>query len=174
MSDQVVRLAGLRVAFATRTVLDPPRQITTVSTTDFPFRSFDQRWSFTPAGEFGTLVQYDLTFELRFGFLHGLMDMVADQRQIAETTVNAFGRRARQVYGSHGKRRSFVHDLSVRRRLGQRTRSPAAPDFFSLSNCSNAVKASHAYIAAGPPPIITATPRVSSTSARVAPAASAS
>ena len=98
--DQVVRLAGLRVAFATRTVLDPPRQITTVSTTDFPLRRFDQRWSFTPAGESGTLVQYDLTFELRFGFLHGLMRMVADQRQIAETIVNAFERRARQVYGN--------------------------------------------------------------------------
>ena len=101
--DQVVRLAGLHAAFATRTVLEPLRQITTVSTTDFPFRNFDQRWSFTPAGESATLVQYDLTFELRFGFLRGLMHMVVDQRQMAETIVNAFRRRARQIYGNHAQ-----------------------------------------------------------------------
>lgn len=97
--EQIVRLAGLRMAFDTQTVLDPPGQITTVSTTDFPLRRFDQRWSFTPTGESGTLVQYDLAFEPRFGFFLGLMNAVADQRQIAQTVVNAFQRRARLIYG---------------------------------------------------------------------------
>ena len=95
--DQVVRLAGLRVAFATRAVLDPPRRIT-ISTTDFPFRSFDQRWTFTPEAG-GTMVQYDVGLELRFGALQGLMGMVVDERALAEATVDAFRRRARQIYG---------------------------------------------------------------------------
>ena len=98
--DQVVRYAGLRVAIATRAVLDPPRHIT-ITSTDFPFRSFDQHWRFTPDGQFGKLVQYDVAFALRFGFLHGLTDLLADRRQIAERTVDTFGHRARQVYGSH-------------------------------------------------------------------------
>jgi len=96
--DQVVRYSGLRVAFATRAVLEPPRHIT-VTSTDFPFRSFNQHWWFRPDGGSGTLVEYDVTFELRFGFLHGLMDMLADQRQIAERTIDMFTHRAQQLYG---------------------------------------------------------------------------
>jgi coenzyme Q-binding protein COQ10 len=97
--DQVVRYGGLSVAFASRAVLDPPQRIR-VTSTDFPFRSFDQHWTFTPEGHSGTLVQYDVAFELRFGFLlHGLMDLVADQRQIAATTIDMFQRRALQLYG---------------------------------------------------------------------------
>lgn len=46
--------------------------------------------------------------------------------------------------------------------------------FPSPSNCSSAAKASQAYMVAGPPPIIMATPSVSTTSARVPPALSAS
>ncbi len=99
--DQVVRYGGLRVAFASRAVLDPPRRIT-VTSTDFPFRSFDQHWTFTPDGGTGTLVQYDVAFELRFGFLHGLMALVADQRQIASATIDMFQHRARQLYGDPG------------------------------------------------------------------------
>jgi coenzyme Q-binding protein COQ10 len=95
--DQVVRLAGLRVAFTTQAVLDPPRQIT-ISTTDFPFRSFDQRWTFTPEAG-GTMVRYDIGLELRFGGLQRLMGMVVDERALAEATVEAFRRRARQIYG---------------------------------------------------------------------------
>jgi coenzyme Q-binding protein COQ10 len=98
--EQVVRYAGLRVAFATRTTLDPPSHIT-VTSADFPFRSFEQHWRFTPYGATGTLVQYEVAFEMRFGFLHGLMDLLADQRQIAERTVEMFRHRAQQIYGDH-------------------------------------------------------------------------
>jgi len=95
--DQVVRLATLRIAFTTRAVLDPPRRIT-ISTTDLPFRSFDQRWTFTPEAG-GTMVRYDLGLELRFGALGGVMDIIVDERALAEATVDAFRRRARQIYG---------------------------------------------------------------------------
>ncbi len=98
--EQVVRYAGLRVAFASRTVLDPPRHIT-VTSFDFPFRSFEQHWRFTLCGESGTSVQYDVAFEMRFGFLHGLMDLLADQRQIAQRTIDMFRHRAQQIYGNH-------------------------------------------------------------------------
>jgi coenzyme Q-binding protein COQ10 len=105
--DQVVRFAGLRAAFATRAVLDPPRQIT-ISTGDFPFRCFDQHWSFTPAGDSGTLVQYDVALELRFRHLHRLMGLLIDQPRFAEATVNAFQHRADQIYG-HGAHAFVPH-----------------------------------------------------------------
>jgi coenzyme Q-binding protein COQ10 len=97
--QQVVRYSGLRLTFATRAVLDPPGRIAATSA-DFPFRSFEQQWRFTPHGETGTSVRYDVAFEMRFGFLHGLMDLLADQREIAQRTVDMFSRRARKIYGS--------------------------------------------------------------------------
>lgn len=81
-------------------MLDPPSHIA-VTSADFPFRGFEQHWRFTPHGETGTLVQYDVAFEMRFGFLHGLIELSADQRQIAERTVDMIDHRARQIYGSN-------------------------------------------------------------------------
>jgi coenzyme Q-binding protein COQ10 len=95
---QVVRFAGLRRAFTTQAILDPPRRIV-ITTSDPPFRSFDQRWTFTPATDGGTTVEYETTVEMRSGFLQRLMRLVFDERQIAEATVNAFRRRADQIYG---------------------------------------------------------------------------
>jgi len=102
--DQVVRMAGLRAAFATRAVLDPPQRIV-VTSHDFPFRSFEQRWSFTPNGEGGTAVQYDVRLEFRFGV--GLVAGLVDQRRLAADTVSAFARRAEQIYGAGGGRRAM-------------------------------------------------------------------
>lgn len=99
--DQVVRYSGLRVAFSSRAVLDPPHHII-VTSSDFPFRSFDQHWWFRPDGASGTLVEYDVAFELRFGFLHGLMGLLADQRRIAERTIDMFKHRALKLYGPRG------------------------------------------------------------------------
>ncbi len=95
--DQVVRYAGMEVAFATRAVLEPPHHVA-VTSTDFPFRSFAQHWRFTAHGDSGAMVQYDVAFEMRFAFLHGLMDLLADQRRIAQRTVDMFSHRARKIY----------------------------------------------------------------------------
>lgn len=97
--DQVVRVAGWRAAFTTRAVFDPPRRIV-VTSSDFPFRSFEQRWSFTPDGDGGTVVQYDVRIDFRFGV--GLVAGLIDQRRLAADTVGAFERRARQIYGAGG------------------------------------------------------------------------
>lgn len=97
-TDVVVRYGRLRVAFTTHTVFAPPRRIV-VTTSDFPFRRFDHDWTFTPDGPAGTLVGYEVVVDLRFGVLGGLMNLLADQRQIAAATIGMFERRARQLYG---------------------------------------------------------------------------
>jgi coenzyme Q-binding protein COQ10 len=97
--EQAVQFAGLSFQFTTRAVLDPPRQILIV-TTDPPFKNLDQRWTFTPARDGdGTIVQFDSTLELHSGLMQHVMWALFSERQMAEATVDAFQRRALQIYG---------------------------------------------------------------------------
>ncbi|MGP0094138.1 MAG: type II toxin-antitoxin system RatA family toxin [Xanthobacteraceae bacterium] len=95
---QIMRFAGFRAQIVTWAVLDPLRQIA-IGTRDPRFKSFDQRWTFTPAPDGGTTVEYQSTVELRSRVAQHLIRALFDERQIAETTVNAFERRARQICG---------------------------------------------------------------------------
>jgi len=98
--DQVVRFAGLTARFATRAVLDRPRRIAiAASDPPPPFRLLDQCWTFTPASDGSTTVRYEISVELRSTLLQRLIRPLLDERQIAEATVNAFRRRAEQIYG---------------------------------------------------------------------------
>ncbi len=96
--DQVVRFAGFTSEIATRAVLDPPRRIA-IATSDPPFRRFDQGWTFTPAESGGTTVQYEISVELRSALLQRVIRAFLVERQLVTVTVNAFTRRARQIYG---------------------------------------------------------------------------
>jgi coenzyme Q-binding protein COQ10 len=96
--EQTMRFAGFRTRLVTRAVLDEPRAIA-ITTRDPRFKGFDQRWSFTPAPDGGTTVDYQSTVELRSRLLQHLVGAVFDERKIAEATVNAFERRARQICG---------------------------------------------------------------------------
>ncbi len=100
--DQTVRFAGLRAAFTSRAVLDPLRRIL-ISTTDFRFRTFEQRWSFARVGHSDTLVEYDVALELSFGLPEGLVRMAFDERETAAATVGAFELRAQRIYGGQGR-----------------------------------------------------------------------
>lgn len=95
---QIMRFAGVRTQIVTRAMLDPLREIA-ITTRDPRFKSFDQRWTFTPAPDGGTTVEYQSTIELRSSLLQRVVGALFDERQIAEITVNAFERRARQICG---------------------------------------------------------------------------
>jgi coenzyme Q-binding protein COQ10 len=95
---QVVRLGLLSVEFASTAVLDRPRQIT-ITSADARFERFEHRWRFSPASPHGTDVEFASTVELRAGALQRLMRAVFDERQAAQSTILAFKRRARQIFG---------------------------------------------------------------------------
>jgi len=97
--DQVVRFKGLRARFATRAVLDAPQRIE-VTSQDPSFKRFDQLWTFSPAPEAGTVVEFVSTLELHSTVLQHVMQALFDDRQMAEATIDAFERRAQQVYGT--------------------------------------------------------------------------
>ncbi len=54
---QTMRFVGFRTQIVTRAMLDPLRQIA-ITSRDSRFKSFDQRWTFTPAPDGGTTVEY--------------------------------------------------------------------------------------------------------------------
>ena len=98
--DQTVRFAGFTAELATRAVLDRPRRIAiAASDPPPPLRRLDQCWTFTPASDGRTTVQYEVSVELRSSLLQRLMRPLLDERQMAEATINAFTRRAEQIYG---------------------------------------------------------------------------
>lgn len=97
--DQVVRFKGMRARFTTHAVLDRPREIA-IASSDPPFRRFDQRWTFRPFGAAATDVTYESSLELRSPLLQHAMQALFDERQVATATVDAFARRARQIYGA--------------------------------------------------------------------------
>jgi coenzyme Q-binding protein COQ10 len=96
--DQVVRFKGLRQRFTTQATLDPPRRLEIVCR-EPPFQRFDQQWTFRPAAKNGTIVDYESTLELRSSLLQHAMQALFDEDQAAKTTVDAFARRAQQIYG---------------------------------------------------------------------------
>ena len=96
--EQVFRVGPMRFAFKTQTAVDPPRSIHVVCP-DSPFGRFDDRWSFAPRPQGGTHVICHTTYHVRGGPLRLLIDKVLDQ--IFSSTVHAFERRARRIYGTN-------------------------------------------------------------------------
>ena len=96
--DQVVRFKGLRQRFTTHATLDAPRRIDIICRKP-PFQRFDQHWTFLPAAKSGTIVDYQSTLELRSSVLQLAMQALFDEAQAAKMTVDAFARRAQQIYG---------------------------------------------------------------------------
>ena len=94
--------AGVRHAFTTRN-LHTPDQAVHIGLVDGPFSLLDGTWRFlplnVPSGSTGTACKIE--FEMRYAFsnfgLEALISPVFDR--IANTFVDAFVRRAEQVYG---------------------------------------------------------------------------
>ncbi len=100
-SDEVtVRLgfsSGLaRASFTTRNRLEPDRAMS-MTLVDGPFDRLEGRWEFTPIRDAGTRADLYVTFAT-----HGVIGMIALApafEGVCNHLVDAFARRARQVYG---------------------------------------------------------------------------
>jgi len=91
-----IGMGPLRKRFSTVGVLNPPSRID-VSSDDPLFERFKQTWTFEPAPEGGTIVEYHVDFKFRSRSLQLLMgSMFADQ---IDRTAAAFRRRAQQLFG---------------------------------------------------------------------------
>lgn len=95
--DMVLGIGPLQQRFGSRAVLRRPYLID-ITSNDAPFDSFDQRWQFSADEQGRTVVTYSYDFSLRSHVLELISATVLDQA--VRTTVDAFERRARQVYGT--------------------------------------------------------------------------
>ena len=104
--EMTVGAGPLRKRFSTIATLDRPDRIDIISS-DSMFDRFEQRWTFEPAAEGGTNVEYHVVFEFRSRMLQKLMGAsFSDQ---ANATMSAFKRRARRLYD--GPTRGVLRDL---------------------------------------------------------------
>ncbi len=89
-------LAFRQGTFTTRNRLVAPEYLE-MSLLDGPFRTLEGRWDFRAIGDLGSRVELSVRFDLKLslaGFIAGpALERVCNQ------LVDAFGRRARQVYG---------------------------------------------------------------------------
>lgn len=86
---------GIRQSFVTRNVNTPYERID-LHFVRGPFRSLAGRWLFTGVGDIGARIEFHLDWEFAGGILGSLIAPVFDS--IADTMVDAFVRRADQVY----------------------------------------------------------------------------
>jgi ribosome-associated toxin RatA of RatAB toxin-antitoxin module len=95
-----IAFSGLRQSFTTRNTHDTDRKLT-MELVDGPFSQLDGVWQFTPLGD-GSQNACKVDFQLSYGFsstaLAALVGPVFDK--IAGSLVDAFVKRADQVYGT--------------------------------------------------------------------------
>ena len=89
-------MAGIRQAFTTENENQPDRAID-LRLVEGPFRHFSAAWRFTPLGEQASEVQFELRYQFASRTLGRLLEPLFDQ--IADTMVDAFTRRADELYG---------------------------------------------------------------------------
>jgi coenzyme Q-binding protein COQ10 len=93
--DMVIGTNVLRKRFASKAVLDRPKRID-IRSQDVLFERYDQTWTFQPAEDGGTIVEFHVDFVFRSRLIQLMMGtFLADA---AKTMVSAFRRRARQIY----------------------------------------------------------------------------
>lgn len=86
----------VRGSFTTRNRLVPQRSVE-MSLIDGPFDLLEGRWDFTPIGDAGTRAELQLRFQTR-GVVGGLA-LGPVFEKICNKLIDAFGRRAREVFG---------------------------------------------------------------------------
>src|SRR5271166_1020841 len=104
--EMTVGAEPLRKRFSTIATLDRPHRID-ITSHDSMFDRFEQRWTFEPAAEGGTNVDYHVVFEFRSRMLQSLMGASFTDQTIA--TMSAFRRRAHRLY--HGSTGVVHRDL---------------------------------------------------------------
>ena len=86
----------VRADFTTRNRHEPGRSVA-MSLVDGPFDSLEGRWDFTPVGDAGTRVELVVRFETRG--IAGALALGPAFEAACNRLVDAFARRARQVFG---------------------------------------------------------------------------
>ena len=92
--------AGLRHTFTTRNQ-HTPEQSVLIGLVDGPFSDLDGTWNFVPIGAAGSAacrVEFDLRYVFSSRALEAVLSPVFDR--VANTFVDAFVKRAEQVYGA--------------------------------------------------------------------------
>ena len=91
-----IKYSKLQKSFTTRNV-NSPHQVIEMQLVDGPFKHLHGKWMFTPLGQDGTKVELQLEFE----FASKMMDLTVGPvfSHIANSLVDAFTKRAKDVYG---------------------------------------------------------------------------
>ena len=92
-------MAGVKQAFTTRNDNRPGESIA-MHLVEGPFRTFAASWRFEPLSARGCRVEFRLEYEFASRALGRLLQPLFDR--IADTMVDAFSRRAAEVYGNKG------------------------------------------------------------------------
>jgi coenzyme Q-binding protein COQ10 len=95
VADLTIGFGPFRESFTSRVALDRPRRVR-VSYERGPFRYLNNQWDFVPHAR-GTEVGFFVDFEFRSRILQAAIGVVFNEA--VRRMVNAFHRRARQVYG---------------------------------------------------------------------------
>ncbi len=95
VADLTIGFGPFRESFTSRVTLDRPRKIV-VKYERGPFRYLNNQWEFIPH-ENGTEVAFFVDFEFRSRLLQSAIGVVFNEA--VRRMVNAFHKRARQVYG---------------------------------------------------------------------------
>src|ERR1043166_8287746 len=91
-----IRYHGVHAHFTTANRIERPERIV-IALRSGPFRSLDGTWRFTALGSTGSKVELALRYEFAGGVLARLIEPVFNR--IAHSLVDAFVRRAAEVYG---------------------------------------------------------------------------
>ena len=87
---------GIKQRFSTENRADPP-QLIEMNLVDGPFRQLDGSWRFKPLGEGACKIEFRLHYEFSSKLLEKIVGPVF--HYIASTFVEAFVKRAQQLYG---------------------------------------------------------------------------
>ena len=87
---------GIKQRFSTENRADPP-QLIEMNLIDGPFRQLDGSWRFKPLGEGACKIEFRLHYEFSSKLLEKIVGPVF--HYIASTFVEAFVKRAQQLYG---------------------------------------------------------------------------
>ncbi len=96
LASVTVAKAGIRQSFTTRNQLVRPSLIR-LTLVEGPFSSLEGRWQFSQLGQDGCKTELDLKFDFNSSILNATFGKVF--AQAADTMVDSFSDRARQVYG---------------------------------------------------------------------------
>jgi ribosome-associated toxin RatA of RatAB toxin-antitoxin module len=92
-----IRYHGVHAHFTTTNRIEPPERIV-IRLRSGPFRHLDGTWRFLALGTEGSKVELSLGYEFAAGVMARLIEPVFNR--IAHNLVDAFVRRAEEIYGS--------------------------------------------------------------------------